>query len=166
MSEDIENTDISYYVDATPELLGKVDKLGEFLTPETFVGSIDGFWSMHQPGSRNPRRASQYYRVTGFRGDVIFFDRSWVVVGDADYSVNGRPGVEPYSVEYTYQTDELRIDFGAFTFNVANVSSPNSPVQLRYDIANRKVIFIVRSRFAATTPGNTFMEKSSYLKIE
>lgn len=166
MDDYSENQDVRYYEDATPELLAKVEKHSEHLTPDTFVGGIDGFWTIVQPGSRNPRRASRYYRVTGFRGDVIFFDRSWVAVGDADYTLNGEPGIEPYSVEYTYQTDVLAIDFGLFSFSIPNVSTPSSPVQLRYDIPNRKVIFIVRGRIPAEIPGNTFMEKSSYLKIE
>ena len=162
-NDNLTNEELGYSEEISPELAESIEKASKFFTLDTFKGQIEGKWSIRQPGSMNPRRVSRYYYVSGFRGDVIFFDRSWTIAGQCD---SNWPNLDTYSIDYDYASDLFTIRYSPFTFEVAHASSSNSPVQFRYDIASGKVMFIIRQQISASNVSRrTLLLEGSFMNI-
>jgi hypothetical protein len=137
-----------YKLDLTPseELMKNLKKVENLLNPDTFKGSISASWRI---GEYPPCRPSTF-EFSNFIGDVIFMGIGFTIVGTVNYKHNlGQSGNTSFYVEYSQDTDILSIQVLSDTYTVKNTQSTTSPVQLRYDLSNKKVIIVFRQNVPA-----------------
>lgn len=155
---DIEDENVC---ESTPELIEKVQLLNEKATIESFIAPINARWEM----TRFRGRPSSF-RLSNFSGDVFFTNLDWTVAGDVDW-VNdyGRRSRDPFFVHYSEPADTLEVQFLIYTVVVNNARSPDSPVQINYDINTGRVMFVFRKNVPIPKDPNYGMRSGSYMSI-
>lgn len=148
--------------ESTKELLKCIKNVEEFINLDTFKGQFNANWRI---GTFRGRPS--IFDLSRFIGDVIFFDRSWIIAGNVDWrNINfGKTGTSPFYVEYTQNDDLLKIQFMDYVINVPNAQN-SALIQLRYDFPSKKIIFVFRQNVPTVNGGNTGMFSNSFMIIE
>ncbi|NDV15723.1 hypothetical protein GO009_06760 [Muricauda sp. TY007] len=146
----------------TKELVESIEEITKQFTLNTFLGQINANWKI---GTFRGRPS--IYNLSNFRGDVIFFDRSWTIAGDVDWRNNnfGNSGTAPFFVEYNQSDDTLKVQFFDFKINVPNCQT-SALIQMRYDIPSKKVMFVYRQNVAIPQNPSFGMFSNSYMVID
>ena len=137
-----------------------LDKNGCKHSIDTFLTSISGRWVL-RPQNSNVYR----YAVDRLAGDVVWFDRSWMASGTGIFKVlnNGHENQAIWSLDYDQATDAITWRIGSEGATFANVSNPNSPIQHRVSVPEKKLMVVVR---ADVTLGSYVLLAGSNLTVQ
>jgi len=142
---EIQHKSIDFH-EAFAALQARLAELELVPSSETFAGAISGTWKI-----RYDQHSTVYLNVfSELRGDLIFFDRNWIVAGvcKAHSPNTGHVWEDVFQLEYSQTNDSLTwVSYGETqVFN--NVSAPGSAIDMKFDVPNRRVLVRLKADHA------------------
>lgn len=144
--EDLSTEDI---VKLRAEQSEKIQRLGILLTADNFVGPINASWTVITYNN------NMGWGFSDLVGNVIFIDKSFYVVGKCKSQARGRPPVDGYPVQISYDQNSDTVKWDFFSIPSATTSGA---VDIKYDVAARRVLMRLNSRQRDPATGQYLIE--------
>ncbi len=161
MESEIENIFVESFSDHDEKLdvlEKRWEELGLSKGVETFAQSISGTMNMSVGVFR--------YQADNFSGDIVFFDKNFIASGSCRWRnlSRGWENIQTWSMEYDSLDDSITLNIGPGNAKIASVSRTTSDANLRFDISQKKVIFVVRQKIPF--PGDLKLHVGSNMVIQ
>ena len=127
----------------------RIRALGVSLSADTFRGPIPASWTVITHNN------NMGWGFSGLVGDVFFIDKSFYIVGTCTSQARGRPPVQGYPVEISYDQNSDTVKWDNFSIQSATTKGN---VDLKYDIGGGRVLMRVKSRQRDAPTGEYLIE--------